>query len=544
MHAEPSSSLTLDAGPPTLSGDIVAGLLVSLIALPLCIAISLASGFPPFSGVLTAIIGGMAVSLFKTAPLTIKGPAAGLIVIVLGAVEELGQGDSQAGMRRALALVAAAGVVQIVLGLSKAGKFAELVPASAVRGMLGAIGIIITAKQVHVLLGVRPEAKTPLRLLAEIPHSIARANPVIAGIGLATLTLMLVWPKIAKGALARIPAPVAGLAFALPVSYAAHLDTVHDVHVLGSLTATVGPRFLVTVPNSLGDLIAFPEWSGVLSAAGFKYLVLFVLVGTIESLLSSKAIDGMDPLLRRTNLDKDLLAVGVGNTLAGLLGGLPMISEIVRSSANVTAGGRTSRANFSHGVFLLGCVALIPGIVHRIPLSALAAMLVLTGLRLASPGEFITTKQIGPEQAAIYVITIIVTLLDDLLVGIGAGILLELIAHVARGVHPKDLGSCTFSLREREDQLIVSVTSPALFSNTLDLRQTLVDARDDLAVVVDLRIARAVDHTVMTLLENIKLARKKRGSEPLVIVGLDGYRGNSLHPLAARYTKLTSTTTS
>ena len=122
MHAEPSSSLTLDAGPPTLSGDIVAGLLVSLIALPLCIAISLASGFPPFSGVLTAIIGGMAVSLFKTAPLTIKGPAAGLIVIVLGAVEELGQGDSQAGMRRALALVAAAGVVQIVLKSHQPGN--------------------------------------------------------------------------------------------------------------------------------------------------------------------------------------------------------------------------------------------------------------------------------------------------------------------------------------------------------------------------------------------------------------------------------------
>lgn len=535
MHVEDSSSLPLDSSPPTLSGDIVAGFLVSLIALPLCIAISIASGFPPFAGVLTAIIGGMVVSLFRTAPLTIKGPAAGLIVIVLGAVEELGQGDGTVGMRRALALVAAAGVIQVVLGLLKAGKYAELVPASAVRGMLGAIGIIITAKQIHVLLGVKPTATTPLRLIAEVPHSLVRANPVIAAIGLATLALMLAWPKFAKGRLARLPAPVAGLAFALPVSELMNLDTVHDVHVLGSLSATVGPRYLVSVPHALRDLIAFPDFAGTLSAVGAKYLVLFVLVGTIESLLSTKAIDGLDPLLRRSDLDKDLVAVGVGNTLAGLLGGLPMISEIVRSSANVSAGGRTGRANFAHGVFLLACVALIPALVHQIPLSALAAMLVLTGLRLASPSEFVTTKSIGKEQAAIYLATVGITLLEDLLLGIAAGFALEVAFQVVRGVKPRELARCAFDVREREGQTLVTVSSPAVFTNTIDLRKTLVDAPEDRPVLVDLQHARTVDHTVMAMLEGLRLARAKRRAEPMVIVGLASYSRNSLHPLASRY---------
>ncbi|HET6417153.1 MAG TPA: SulP family inorganic anion transporter, partial [Polyangiales bacterium] len=229
--------------------DLKAGFLVFLIALPLCLGIAMASGFPPISGVLTAIIGGVFVSFLGSARLTIKGPAAGLIVIALGAVQELGQGDPMLGYRRALAVGVVAACVQIALALLRAASIGVAMSPSVVHGMLAAIGVIIISKQSHTLIGVAPEAKEPLALLAEIPHSIAHANPEILALGLVSLVILFGWPMIRRAWAKAIPAPIVVLAFAIPVSLALDLDHSHAYQFL-SHQFHVGPEYLVRLPGS------------------------------------------------------------------------------------------------------------------------------------------------------------------------------------------------------------------------------------------------------------------------------------------------------
>ncbi|MGB0958275.1 MAG: SulP family inorganic anion transporter, partial [Litorivicinus sp.] len=220
-----------------------------------------------------------------------------------------------------------------------------------------------------------------------------------------------------------------GLAFDLPHAHSYDFWNGHY---------DVGPEFLVALPGSLLDAIAFPDFSVVFSAASFKYVVMFALVGTIESTLSVIAIDSMDPAKRASNLNKDLLGAGVGNLVSASIGGLPMISEIVRSKANIDAGARSSVSNFTHGLLLLVFVAAAPGLLQTIPLAALGAMLVYTGARLAAPSEFIHARQLGMDQLWLFLTTLIVTLATDLLIGVAVGLILKVVLHVARGAKLRD----------------------------------------------------------------------------------------------------------
>jgi MFS superfamily sulfate permease-like transporter len=518
--------------------DVISGFLVFLIALPLCLGISMASGFPPVAGILTAIIGGLVVTLMSGSELTIKGPAAGLIVIALGAVEELGKGDAMAGYRLALAVIVVAGVIQIVFGLVKAGALADLFPSSAVHGMLAAIGIIIASKQIHTLVGVKPEAKEPLGLIAEIPLSLARANPQIALIGLVSLAVLFGLPLIKSEIVKKIPAPMVVILLAIPLGRLFGLEQEHT-YLVNHHEYSAGPRFLVTLPGDLTKAIMHPDFSQIFSGTSIKYIVMFALVGSIESLLSTKAIDMLDPERRKSNLNKDLVAIGVGNTLAGLIGGLPMISEIVRSSANINNGGRTRWANFAHGLFLLVFVAFAPGLIHQIPLSALSAMLIYTGCRLASPKEFQKTYSIGKEQLAIFLTTIVVTLGTDLLVGIAAGIVMEAVIHLVNGVPMKSFFAPVMGIKEESDAVIVHVKAAAVFTNAIKLRSHLESVPHAKPIVVDLSDARVVDHTIMEKLHEIGAEFKQAGRH-FRVQGLEDHVGFSQHPLAARKRRIAS----
>ncbi len=412
--------------------DAIAGFLVFLVALPLCLGISVASGFPPFAGVTTAVVGGFVATFLGSAPLTIKGPAAGLIVIVLGAVEELGGGDPLRGYARTLAVVVVSGALIALLGLARAGRLGDVVPRSAVHGMLAAIGVVIVSKQAHAVFGVTPTAKEPLGLLAELPRSLAMANPAITALGVLGVVVLLAWPRLrAVPGFGKVPAPLVVLLVTMPLGVLLGLE---EARVLqwGEVTFRVGPEHLVRVPERLSAVLAFPDFAPLAEPLFWKHVALFTLVAGLESVLSAKAIATLDPWRRSASLDRDLVAQGAANVVAGMLGGLPMISEIVRSSANVAYGGRTRRANFFHGLFLLLFVALAPALVHRIPLAALAAMLVYTGCRLAHPREFVRAWKAGPEGFAGFATTVLVTVAVDLLAGIAAGALVEIGSGFAR----------------------------------------------------------------------------------------------------------------
>lgn len=513
--------------------DMLSGFLVFLIALPLCLGISLASGFPPVAGIFTAIIGGIVVSFFGGSNLTIKGPAAGLIVIALSAVEELGKGDAMLGYKLALATIVIAGVLQILFGILKSGILSDFFPSAAVHGMLAAIGIIIGAKQVHTLVGIKPVSKETLGLIAEIPNSIMNMNPEIAIIGAISLLILFTMPLFKNKYIKMLPAPLVVVLVAIPLGYFFNVGVEHKYLFLAGHEYTIGPRFLVTLPNNLFSAVTFPDFSHLFTATSIKYIIMFALVGTLESLLSSKAIDTLDPYHRKSDMNRDLLGVGVGNTLAGLIGGLPMISEIVRSSANINNGGRTWWSNVFHGMFLLLFVALFPTLIHQIPLSALAAMLIFTGYRLASPKEFYKTYKIGKEQLLIFVVTIVATLATDLLVGIAIGIATKLAVHFANGLPPKYAFKPMFTVTTNQDKFTIDVFHSAVFSNYIKLKQSLDSLPRGKNITIDFANAKLVDHTVMENLHHYQRDYQKSGGE-FEIAGLDNHVTNSDHPLSAR----------
>jgi MFS superfamily sulfate permease-like transporter len=514
--------------------DLISGFLVFLIALPLCLGISMASGFPPVAGIFSAIIGGLLVSFIGGSQLTIKGPAAGLIVIALGAVEELGQGDMMQGYKLTLAIIVIAGILQVIFGLLKSGVLSDFFPSAAVHGMLAAIGIIIASKQIHTLMGVKPEGKEPIELLTEIPHSFSQLNPEIFIIGLISLLILFLHPLFKNKYIKMIPAPLLVLLVSIPLGRYFDLEHEHTYLFLDNHEYTIGPKYLVTLPSSLFSAITFPDFSQVFSLVSIKYIVMFALVGSLESLLSTKAIDMLDPYKRKSNMNRDLTAVGIGNTISGLIGGLPMISEIVRSSANINNGGKTWWANFFHGLFLLIFVAFFPDLLHQIPLTALAAMLIYTGYRLASPKEFYKTYKIGWEQMIIFLVTILVTLTTDLLLGIGAGILMKLMMHFINGLPLKYAFKPMFSVNKQNDEVyIVDVYHSAVFSNYIKLKKSLDSLPRKKTIIIDFSGANLIDHTVMENLHHYQHDYEHEGGS-FKLQGLENYKTFSSHELAAR----------
>jgi MFS superfamily sulfate permease-like transporter len=515
--------------------DLTSGFLVFLIALPLCLGIAMASGFPPVSGVLTAVVGGVLGTLLGSARLTIKGPAAGLIVIALGAVTELGDpADPIVGYKRALAVGVVAGLLQVGLAKLRAGSLCDSFPPSVVHGMLAAIGVIIVSKQAHTALGVSPAGKEPLALLQEIPHSVANLNPEIAVIGGLSLALLFGLPKLPTPWATKIPAPMVVVVLAIGLGHLFDLEHEHTYSWHGH-SYPVGPNYLVTLPGQILHAIAFPDFSQITSATSIKYVIMFVLVGSIESLLSAKAVEQLDPERRAQDLNRDLFATGAANTLAAFIGGLPMISEIVRSSANIHYGARSRVSNLFHGLFLLLFVALLPGLLHQIPLAALGAMLIYTGLRLASPKEFVHTLRIGPDQLAVFLTTMVVTIATDLLLGVLAGVLLEVLLHVARGAAPGTLFRLKTSVHSDGSHCVLKVHGPAMFTNYLELKRKIrAMAQKPVGLVIDLGDARLVDHTVLEKLHQL-VAEWERVGKTLTIRGLEAYRTASAHALSARW---------
>ncbi len=523
-----------------LKYDLVSGLLVFLIALPLCLGISLACGYPPIAGIFTAIIGAILATFISNSELTIKGPAAGLIVIAIGCIEDFGGNGMTGGWeaadmnayQAALAVGVAAAVMQIIFGFFRAGILVEFFPLAAVHGMLAAIGVIIIIKQFPVALGVSASGE-PLEMLREFPHYIEEANPAIAAIGIVSILIMFIWPIISKklGPLKVIPSPMAVLVVAVPMGMAFNLMHEHS-YTLQTHQYQLGEQFLVKMPDrifGMFDDITYPHFSALAQLKAWKWVFMFFIIGSLESLLSAKAIDLLDPWKRKTSMDRDIIAVGAGNLCAALVGGLPMISEIVRSKANIDNGARTRFADLWHGMFLLICVALIPTFLHMIPLAALAAMLVYTGYRLAHPSEFLHVYRIGIEQLAIFVTTLIAVLATDLLIGIVIGMVLKMTIHVINGVPVKSIFMPYLEVEEYDDKTsMIIARESAVFSNWIPFRKQieqigLIQRRN---LIIDVSNTKLVDHSVMEKLEEMKRDFQQEGLL-LEIRGLD-----SLQPLA------------
>lgn len=514
-----------------ISSDATSGFLVFLLALPLSMGIAQASDFQPIYGLLSAMIGGLVVTFFAGSQLTVKGPAAGLIVIVAGAVSEFGGGEI--GWRLTLMAIVAAGVVQIFFGVLKLGKLTDFFPLSAVHGMLAAIGIIIISKQLHVLLGQNPlnhEGKPmvePIELISALPNSFSNPNWLAFAVGLVSLLLVFGWPMLKHPLAKRIPSPVAVLVVVIPFSFLLGLNQVLD--------ESGNPKYYIHFAKGFFDILAINATTETFghTAIFAKYVVMFALVGTLEALLTVKAIDMLDPYRRKANANKDLIALGIGNVVSGILGGLPMISEVARSSANVGYGGKTRWANFFHGVVMLFFLIFAVSFSDLIPKPALAAMLIGVGVKLAHPKEFKHMLEIGKEQLAIFLVTVAVTLATDLLLGILAGILLKIAIHLVNGMPLKSLFKTNVTISEYENRCLVELDKSAVFSNFIGFKSKIECIPPGMDVTLDLSKVKLIDHSFMENIAHIKHDYEEHGGH-FDIVGLDEFAPLSKHALATR----------
>ncbi|HZY80049.1 MAG TPA: SulP family inorganic anion transporter, partial [Cyclobacteriaceae bacterium] len=412
---------------------------------------------------------------------------------------------------------------QFFFGILKFGSLSDFFPHSAVHGMLAAIGVLIFAKQFPVLLGVDPaltKGLSPIQLYLHIPEFIMNATPDIALIGIIGLLVLFGLPALKIKWVRKIPAPMVVLLLAIPIAAAMNFKEVY-------------PTSLVKIGNFWQDVTFNATFNQVGSFVFWKFVFMFLFVNSLESLLTVKAIDGLDPWKRKSDYNTDLKALALGNGLSGFFGGLPMISEVARSSANVGFGARTRWANVFHGACLLiSMIALVP-VIEMIPNAALAAMLISVSYRLANPKEFIGAYKIGTEQLVIFLVTIFVTVAEDLLLGVGAGILVKFIFHIANGAPIGTLFKATYTLTENNGTYEVKVKDSAIFSNLLGYQKMWRSLKPGKRVVFDFSEARLVDHTFQEALHHFEEDYHNTGGT-IKITGFTGHQPFSTHPLSAK----------
>lgn len=516
--------------------DVISGFVVSLVALPLALGLATASGVPPMAGIIAVVIGGILVSIFGGSYVTIAGPGNGLVVVVLGAVVALGGGDAYAGYLFTLAAIVISGLIILAMGFLRLGNLADFFPSATIQGMLSAIGLIIIAKQIHVMLGESGvEAANNLFLLIETPNSILQllqspTVPWVGIIGIVSLGIMAFYSNVKGRFFQTIPAPMWIVFIAIGFYYYYEIFSDEDFPIAAS--------FLIQIPNNIKDSVAFPDFSKIGEYAFWMAVISITLIASIESLLSIKAVDKLDLYKRRSNVNKDLKALGFSTIVSGLIGGLPVVAVIARSSVNVNQGAVSQKSNFSQAIFVVIYVVLFSRLLNVIPLSALAGILVYTGYKLASPSQFKRMYRLGKDQFIIFLVTLIATLIfgliNGIIIGIGVTFLIQLYLMEKRGDFlRKPMRPNTLMYQEEDGKLHLSVKGHSSFINYLALKKHLDSIPSGKHLILDFSLTTFVDNSVMEHIHNYTEEFKKKGST-LEVIGLDIHDPTSSHPFAAR----------
>ncbi|WP_347158957.1 SulP family inorganic anion transporter [Pontibacter chitinilyticus] len=492
-----------------LGKDIPAGLVVFLVALPLCLGISLASGAPLFAGILTGIVGGVVVAWLSGSQLSVSGPAAGLTVIVLNGIESL------QGYENFLLAVVLAGVLQLVLGFLKAGVIGLYFPSAVIRGMLAAIGLILILKQIPHFLGadedffgemnfLQPDGRTTF---SEMGHAFAAINKGAFVIGLLSLCILIVWENatLKKYKFFKL---VPGALIVVLVSVAANLFFQEALP-----TWAVASTHLVNLPiindwQSMSQEIRFPNFSQFANPTVYVVAFTIAIVASLETLLSVEAVDKLDPHKRRTPTNRELKAQGIGNIISGLIGGLPMTAVIVRSSANVASGGQTKVSAFVHGLLLVFAVLFLAGFLNQVPLSALAAVLLLVGYKLTKPSLYKAQLKLGLDQFIPFFVTIVAILMTDLLVGIciglGIGVLYILKANYKSPYfyHKEE--------HKNREKIHIKLSEHVSFLNKASIILTLDHLPPNSHVIIDAENSAYIDYDVVEAIQEFKKTAHER----------------------------------
>lgn len=506
--------------------DLIAAVSVALVALPLALGIAVASGVPPMSGVMSAIIGGIVTTFYRGSHIAINGPTAGLIAVILASIAILDDGSGKA-LNYVFAAIMVAGGVQVLLGLFKMGKFADLFHSTVIHGILAAIGVIIFAKQIHLAMGTHTEATTVIDTLIDVGYQIKNINPFVAVVSLAGLLLLIFHSRISYRLFHFLPAPMWVLVISIPFVYFFNYFDAHSYTLFGN-EYNVGPELLINIPSNILEAITFPDFSKINTVPFWTSVLSITMIASIESLASGKAIDKLDPYKRKTNLNKDLVGVGFSTMVAGALGGLPIITVIIRSSVNVHNHAKTKWSNFYHGALLLLIIFVLAPVIQKVPLSALAILLVYTGFKLASPKVFKHVYSLGLEQLFIFTGTLIITLFTDLLIGIFGGLALALVSHILLAKAPLSsffkmlFKSGTVLEKNNDKTYTLHIKGIANFLSTMRIDKFLHEVPAESNLSIDLHEARLVDFSIMEHLLEFQRSFSRDGGT-VKITGLDNH---------------------
>lgn len=483
--------------------DLLSGMVVFLVALPLCLGIAVASGAPPFAGIISGVIGGLVIGSLSGSHVSVAGPAAGLIAIVLAAITDL-------GYETFLLAVALAGLIQLTLGFVKAGTISSYFPSSVIEGMLAAIGIIIIKKELPHAIGYDKEHEGDFfsyqlidadkGFLGEINSAIHSFNFAHMGVIIVTLVSLAILIAFNKVSFLKKIKVIPGALIVVVVGV-----IINELFKATGSSLTISQEHLVTLPTAS----SFNEFIGQFntpSLAGFSNPNVWIaaatiaVVASIETLLCLEAADKMDPMKRFSSANTELKAQGVGNLLSGLIGGLPVTSVIVRTTANINAGAKTKLSTIAHGCFLLLTVITIPILLNKIPMACLAAILIMIGLKLASPKVFKHMWQTGKHQFIPFIVTVAAVVFTDLLKGVGIGLAVSII-FILRG----NMKLAYFFKKEkhREGETIhIDLAQEVSFLNKAAIKQTLAHLPSNSKVVINAANTVYIDYDVLELLRD------------------------------------------
>ncbi len=502
----------------TLSNDLIAGLVVFLVALPLCLGVALASNAPLISGVLTGIIGGLVVGFLSGSKTSVSGPAAGLTAVIAAQIISLGSFEAF------LTAVIIAGFIQIILGICKMGCIASFFPASVIKGLLWSIGLILVLKQIPHLFGsdadpmgeesfIQPDHENTFSELLRILPGI---HPGVTLIGILSITLLVTWDKIKLLKKSQVPGPLVVILFSI---------------LLNSLFLQIGGNwvldisYLVQVPiaDSIPDFfnfLTFPDFSILTNSSVYIAGITIAAVASLETLLNLEAVDKIDPLHRHSPPNRELLAQGVGNIVAGLIGGIPMTSVIVRSSVNINAGVKTKLSAIWHGLLLLTSVMLIPNLLNQIPLAALAAILLVTGLKLANPKTLLQMYREGKNQFFPFISTIVAIVFTDLLIGVIVGLATSMFFSLLNSIK-RPIKEILENHTTGDKVLHIQLPNQLSFFNKTALEKTLKNIPSGSHVLLDASHTDYLDHDIINLITDFQ---NNTAQAQEILVSLIGFK--------------------
>jgi SulP family sulfate permease len=498
--------------PKNLKRDIPSSIVVFLVALPLCLGIALASGAPLFAGILTGIVGGIVVGSVSGSQLSVAGPAAGLTVIVFNAIATLGSYETF------LLSILLAGILQIILGIIKAGTIANYFPSAVIEGMLAAIGIILIMKQFPHAVGYDADFEGDEGFNQADTHNtfsgllgaLSKINYGAVVISAVSLLIMIYWPKVKK--LAIVPAPLLVV-----------LSGVVLTLLFADTTLALKTKQMVTIPivgstDEFFGLFKSPNFAAIGNKQVWITAVTIAIVASLETLLSLEAVDKIDPIKRVSPTNRELVAQGTGNIISGLLGGLPMTAVIVRSSANVNAGARTKMSAIIHGMLLLLSLLFIPRLINYIPLSCLAAILLMTGYKLARISLFKHMWHNGLNQFIPFAVTIVAVVLTDLLIGVGIGMLVGIFYILRTNMR----NPYFYHIEESANKKVftIKLAEEVSFLNKAAIQVMLTNLPKESEVIIDGTNSRYIDLDVLEIIHNYRHNAYTKG----IIVQLKGVK--------------------